>query len=657
MKLSEIHAAIEKGHGPAFTEATAFATVVSIEKVATINKIPVHALDFAAPEFARIYPFDKPDLLYWSGRAKYLKWRSLILDAQMLFAPGDVEGDPWKSLARAARISLGKHSNVVHLKTFFEPEIHPQYLNSSIVCDVFKRLPKKRKFIFRTCFNNFLSLFDINLLQASNLLPAEKLQRLPREVLHHNTPKSPIISGLSLAEDSSYVKSSINLVNKLAVLGGLMNGQTDTINDLRAALPHLPEPSDFGIKISKPEKIVQSAISTVLKKIGGPDFRLSPVKQAWSDLRYAGRQAGCQTGALWSIARRAEDRDLLPSDMTKAIAEQIVYSYTNNSMWNLCREGCEQIDAMRDHVPPYLLPDNPIGIKRRVRPKRPKLVANPTHVSRDAWNTFTNMLIDIGWKEEEIKRLSFLRVHAIKAGINPEDMSQSFVNKLYQDETEVWRRHLLRASVFCIDELSKNPDFKFLPSLHLPRSQYRSHGGLARQAEETLEALIDFMNPAPSTRRAYRVAVGVLSDAQGNRDVPLESIIKVDATSLHFGRHERRRARYLGDVRALLTFIQLPWTPAWRELQNAVVKAGITHKDNVVPKILSWSPGTDPDGLTKEWAQRIDRNLRSSLKNPPLGRADLAVTLARQINAFDALHDIPSVAQTGLLPPRIGPIR
>jgi len=64
-----------------------------------------------------------------------------------------------------------------------------------------------------------------------------------------------------------------------------------------------------------------------------------------------------------------------------------------------------------------------------------------------------------------------------------------------------------------------------------------------------------------------------------------------------------------------------------------------------------------PEGLTLEWAQRLDGEYRSTLKNPPHGRADLAKTLTRHLAAFDALHDIPEVAESGLLPPRIGAIR
>lgn len=79
--------------------------------------------------------------------------------------------------------------------------------------------------------------------------------------------------------------------------------------------------------------------------------------------------------------------------------------------------------------------------------------------------------------------------------------------------------------------------------------------------------------------------------------------------------------------------------------------------ENPVPKVLSWNPGCDPAGLTLEWAQSLDRDLRAKPKNAPHGRADLAITLARHLALFDKLRDVISVRDSGLLPKRIGNIR
>ena len=77
------------------------------------------------------------------------------------------------------------------------------------------------------------------------------------------------------------------------------------------------------------------------------------------------------------------------------------------------------------------------------------------------------------------------------------------------------------------------------------------------------------------------------------------------------GPHEPRRERHTDRIRNLREFIDLPWTLAWRDLQKMVVGIGMTAKDNPVPKVLSWTPGTNLDGLTREWAQRVDRHSRA----------------------------------------------
>jgi hypothetical protein len=184
-----------------------------------------------------------------------------------------------------------------------------------------------------------------------------------------------------------------------------------------------------------------------------------------------------------------------------------------------------------------------------------------------------------------------------------------------------------------------------------------SHGGPVPQVEAELEDLFAFMNAAASSRRAFRVAVGILTDAMGRPDIILSDILQADMSAYDLGPHEPRREQHAKMIRNLRTFVDLPWTPAWRKLQKVVVAVGVTARVNPIPKVLSWNPCTDPEAVNREWAQRLDSDLRSPLRNPPYGRADLAITLARHIEAFDALHDIPAITGSGLLPPRIGPIR
>ena len=114
---------------------------------------------------------------------------------------------------------------------------------------------------------------------------------------------------------------------------------------------------------------------------------------------------------------------------------------------------------------------------------------------------------------------------------------------------------------------------------------------------------------------------------------------------------------HLKEMKTLQRFRALQWSPAWKNLNKLVVETGTTISKNPVPKILAWNPGCDPIDLSLAWAQKIDKDLRSTLINAPHGRADLAITLANQLALFDKLHDVASVSASGLLPERIGNIR
>jgi hypothetical protein len=95
----------------------------------------------------------------------------------------------------------------------------------------------------------------------------------------------------------------------------------------------------------------------------------------------------------------------------------------------------------------------------------------------------------------------------------------------------------------------------------------------------------------------------------------------------------------------------------WRTLQRAVVGAGVPMRDNPVPRLLPYVQGREPNGLDAAWAAETDRTLRSTLVHPPHGRADLAITFANNVGRLDRLHDHAALADSGLLPSRIGNYR
>lgn len=136
MRLSEIHTAIETGRGPVLLdEKPAYATLVAIEHLARIEGLPISALDFSAPKFGAKFRYHRAELSeFRNGRAHYLSWRKLILDAQIQFAPGDVDYDPWSSLRRAERVAAGRaYSTFYDLQSFLPTSVQPRDVADDLI--------------------------------------------------------------------------------------------------------------------------------------------------------------------------------------------------------------------------------------------------------------------------------------------------------------------------------------------------------------------------------------------------------------------------------------------------------------------------------------------------------------------------------------------
>lgn len=660
MRLSEIHTAIEAGRGPALPKDQAFATLVAIEHLARIEGLPVSALDFAAPQFGAKYIFQLTDLRgSWRGRTQYLAWRNLILNIQMHVTPGDVDADPWRSLNRAVRIETQKPSSALYdLSRYLPAGMHPRDVTNDVLMEAYHRLPESLQSRFRIGLGLFRQLFNRDMPLRTGLLPAVCPSSLPGVRDHRlGTSMSTEIEVWRIGLTDRQILFSLDYLNRLAIAGGRLNGKTDSLDDLRVALCDLPSPTAVGVPSVKGSTL-RGYVNRVRRALEGPDPRKSPTEQAWADLRTAARAAGCETSYLWALGKPAAAQNISPWEISETTVRQIIQSYQNTSMWSRVRCGCDQLDAMHGKVPQNLLPPSHIGIKHPP-PRLPKMPKPPLPPDRTqmAWAELYVRLRERGWTKIQLNTLSYLRVRASASGIAPGALSQGFIATLERDITAVADRTRLRAAVLSLSALSKGSDFTDLPDLTPPAYSKFTHGGPCERARDELEELMDAMNAAATTRRSFRVAVGVLTDAMGRPDISLKEILHADMSAYDLGSHEPRRKAHMDRIKNLRTFTELPWTPAWQELQRVVIGTGMTALDNPVPKVLAWKPGADPDSLTREWAQKLDREYRSTLTYPPDGRTYLAKTLARHLAAFDALHDIPEVAGSGLLPPRIGSIR
>jgi hypothetical protein len=168
---------------------------------------------------------------------------------------------------------------------------------------------------------------------------------------------------------------------------------------------------------------------------------------------------------------------------------------------------------------------------------------------------------------------------------------------------------------------------------------------------------LDRMGMSASGRREAAAAAKGLAEVSGDQP-SLGALLAQDFfEAFDWSPFAGRAAAYRLVLDRVRGFRDLPWTEGWRTLQRAVVAAGVSMRENPVPRLLPYAVGREPRDLDAAWAAETDRTLRSTLLNPPHGRADLALTFANNIRRFDLLHDLAEIAGGGLLPPRIGNYR
>ena len=649
MKLSDIHAALARGE--ILPEEEGAAARLAIEAFAQRVGLPVFLLDYAPPDLAGALPPRPPGP---ENPAPYFRWRKTLLDVQMRACPADVDGDPWASLARALRIEGRESDASLRALERALPGVPP----AEITDDLLRRAEAttiedgKALVTFRNSVNAFRRACDSTLARAAGLLPHTLPSPLPPLRDHAaRTPMAPDVAALHAASDPHKARA-IAFVNAVAVAAGLCDGATDTPKDLGAATMQLPDPASVGVPPVKCLGLYVQSVCAALAESGHPDPRLSPVEVDWDQVKRVGRQAGCETDHLWTIAQVASARGLRPHDITPGLAQDLVDSYATSSMRSHARRGCEQLDGLRSHVPTRLLPPELTGIRRMER--RPKSSRPATPPEKGAWTALYADLRRKGATRSDVSLLSVLRTRAEADGKSPSDLTQEWIDTLeqefapkekvrFRDAIRLWNRYAPST-----DAMSNS----FRPLA----DRRRSHAPLPERLLHDLDKELDMLGAAPSNRRAVKSAIGALRSAVGgdlSADASLAGLLDAYNPDLDLTDTEKRLLASLKD------HLSLPWTDDWGALQSAVAQAGISRKSTPVPRLLHHAGpnGLEPWQLTRGWAQDIDRTLRSTIHNPPYGRADLALTFARTLAALDALHDRPGFRRGDLLPPRIGPIR
>lgn len=687
MTFAEIHAALESAEpdkrfsllGDPFAHLTALALLT------TIIRLPLFAIDLPAPGFsARFTKHSMPPeakAVFGKELGKYRTWRRLLLDCQLLATGKAVDADPWDSLRRLARLVLSRQAanNIYNASARLPAGLAPWQIDRELVLKVDAALPDERRAAFRAGLRIIDKLHGVELARASGLLPSVKIGLLPKPTAHEMHIPLPTQLQRLFAAAPQPVRSAIPFVWRLAVAGGVFKSVDDTAPRDLVAPPQFQrllalDPRHFGFMrpSAKTYRVYLYRIARHVDPLAGASPEADPVVAPWQELfRCAERAGAAQTriAGLRAVSRIAIEERLPPGGLTAEWCQERLARQGPTGV-RCFRYGCYLLDDLADDpaVPSVLLPAEPTGVERIRGPQgagkatTASVAAAPSKTYADpveaAWVGLFAAARAVKIDKQRLHPLYTLKVHAVTGGIAPCAVDTAFLVNLTQ-QTDHRTAAKLNASARLLDALQQVPSLRPLlptsPIGDLP-DRRRNAAPLSSLVAAELETLLDLQGAAPSTRRAAGIAVRTLAE-QHHAATSLDELIALDLDAIDWGGQVGQAPRYIKSMRGLRQFRLLPWTPPWGALQAAVVAAGVGMAENPVPALLAQAQGRRPQDLDLAWARAIDNQLRRPNSLSKHGRADLALTFARNVARLDALHIVPALADSGVLPPRIGPIR
>jgi hypothetical protein len=307
-----------------------------------------------------------------------------------------------------------------------------------------------------------------------------------------------------------------------------------------------------------------------------------------------------------------------------------------------------------------MLPREDLGVRRRDRSKdRQGKGEAETPVVRDpvaeAWSELFHRLRQAGETSESLNALSVLRSAAQTDALHPRGIDLPWLLRIQSTASRSQAAKLHMACRLLNRYAGHEALRDLLPKLPLLLPDRRTTAaGLEPEASNELDRLIALEGVSKSTARAHRIAVRALAEVTGaspNGAAALRDLLSCDPDTVDWAHHAPQAKRYRSAIAALHVIATLTRHDGWLALQEAVVEAGVTARNNPVPYFFGVMDGAPLCALTPAWLRTQERTFRSTLHHPPHGRADLALTLIENAKRLDALHAIPALDKSGHLPP------
>ncbi|MER2510354.1 MAG: hypothetical protein ABTQ27_16615 [Amaricoccus sp.] len=635
--------------------------------------LPLAAIDLPPPRLSIAFPKhampEAARAVFGAKRTLYQAWRRVLLDAQMIMTRGPVDDDPWDGIARAARLSMGQGAAdaIWAAARRFRGE-PPGGLTLSRAATVEAELPRKERPRFRHAIRVLADLHDHELAVATGLLPPRFGPLPPGSRFQDHVALPPCLAA-AVATAPTAARMSLAYCWTMAVRTGEFPEDADpTIAELFAESRwdrlFKADPNANGVVLARKSwRACLHQARRLLTAVGAPDPRIGTAADDWAALTKHARETGRRVDTLSTLAALAKTQGLRPSEITSVwVAERL--ASLGAAVRGRLRRACLFVDALRleRSIPGALLPPAPTGIVRARRPRgdrsAPAVPRRDIDPLEQSWIDLGAALRRAGASQDDLNAVSAVRAEAIRQGSTPGTLDRAWFEQRRANVSTRTAAKISR-SARLFDAFRAHPELRgHLPAAPIGTLQdrRRTTAEAGRTVAVDLARLLEAQGASASTHRAASVAVHAAAEAlsrQGRSAEPasLADILRADFNALDWGRHAPRAEEHILALSRLRAFEDLPWTPEWRRLQATVVEAGIAMRDNPVPALLRRADGCGPAALDIPWAVGIDRELRRA------GRADLARSFAAATRRLDALHAVPALAGSGLLPPVVGSVR
>ncbi|MBT3139484.1 hypothetical protein KL867_00315 [Ruegeria litorea] len=453
-------------------------------------------------------------------------------------------------------------------------------------------------------------------------------------------------------------KTALKAVYAIGIDGDIIDPDHDVAPldliapDMRASLAGL-------LYARYPGKTGRIYLNRVIKAVR----KASPVRHyqdAWSVLeREASRKRKVCSPVAWRLLR-SRLGSISPAEVTQEMIDGIVASETgsrNQAKLITAVEALIELQAAGDKNLAQLL------VPTRLQAPRLQQIpvsAKPEQPS-DVWAALVDAAKNAGLPKNDIHAIGAVRRLAqhSEASVAPRDITHAWACDCLSRVKSGSTRARFRRGLTCLDRLRethghwgtlpKQPVGSFIDE--------RRNGNVAlpKHLNQDLEAHCAFRGLTHNSRRSIVTAVTTILSHARKKEIfdGALSRIPFDGIIFHIEQSHRQLPANWDRIKAaglqLQSELAIVWTTPWKKLQQSVVNAGVSVRENPVPAIaaVATSANLSPQDIDREWAWQHEATLRP----------DLQITWSTNVDRFDGLRQIPDITASGLLPGgSIGPM-